>query len=165
MRRPDSLEKTLMLGKIEGRRRRGQQKMTWLDSMTNSMDMNLSIRQEIWRTGKPGMLWSMGLQRARQDWASEWEWPGLYLCFLPPLPWCSPPIIHPWSLHCTPASHCTCPSFLAFHCKTAETSMLPSTLKASVCSSEVPASLDSALERQRSSPLLHCSFDYKTVAQ
>ena len=42
-----TLEKTVTLGKIEGRRRRGQQKMTWLDSMTNSMDMNLSIRQEI----------------------------------------------------------------------------------------------------------------------
>ena len=42
MQRTDSLEKTLMLGKIEGRRRRGQQKMTWLDGITDSMDMNLS---------------------------------------------------------------------------------------------------------------------------
>jgi len=42
MRRADSLEKTLMLGKIEGKRRRGQQRMRWLDSITNSMDMNLS---------------------------------------------------------------------------------------------------------------------------
>ena len=42
MQRTDSLEKTLMLGKIEGKRKRGQQRMRWLDSITNSMDMNLS---------------------------------------------------------------------------------------------------------------------------
>ena len=56
-----------MLGKTEGRKRRGQQRIKWLDSITDSMDMNLSKVQEVVKDRKPGVLQSIGSQRVGHD--------------------------------------------------------------------------------------------------
>ena len=67
MRRANSSEKTLMLGKIEDRKRSGQQRMRWLDGITESMDMSLSIVRDMVKDRKPGVLQAMGSQRVGHD--------------------------------------------------------------------------------------------------
>ena len=68
----DSLEKTPMLGKIEGGRRRGRQRMRWLDGITNSWTWVWVDSGSQWWTGRPGVLQSMGSQRVRCNWLSNW---------------------------------------------------------------------------------------------
>ena len=68
MQTADSLEKTLMLGKIEGRRRRGRQRMKWLDGITDQWTWVWVDSGSWWWTGRPGVLQSMGSQRVGHDW-------------------------------------------------------------------------------------------------
>ena len=72
--RVDSLKKTLMPGKIEGWRRRGQQRMRWLDGITDSMDMGWENSGSWWWIRRPGVLRFMGSQRVGHDWVTKLNW-------------------------------------------------------------------------------------------
>ena len=74
MWRTDSFEKTLMLGEIEGRRRRGRQRMRWLDGILTQWTWVWVNCGNWWGTGKPGVLQSMGSQRVRHNWETELNW-------------------------------------------------------------------------------------------
>ena len=74
MQRTDLLEKTLMLRKIEGRRRRGWQRMRWLMASPTQWTWIWASSGSWWWTGKPGMLQSMESQRVGQDWMTELNW-------------------------------------------------------------------------------------------
>ena len=74
MQRVDSLEKTLMLGEIGGRRKRGRQRMRRLDGIPTRWAWVWANSGSLWWTGRPGVLWFMGLQRVRHDWATELNW-------------------------------------------------------------------------------------------
>ena len=73
MQRANSLEKTLMMEKIEGKRRREQQRMRWLDGITDSMTWIWANSGRYWRTEEPGVLQSMGLQRVQCDLGTDWQ--------------------------------------------------------------------------------------------
>ena len=83
MRRVVLLEKTLMLGGIGGRRRKGWQRMRWLDGITDLMDVSWVTSGSWWWTGRPGVLRFMGFQRVGHDWATELNWTDWMVCIIP----------------------------------------------------------------------------------
>ena len=100
MQRADSLEKTMMLGKREGRRRRGRQRKRWLDGITDSMDMSLSKVWEMVKDRMPSILQSTGSQRVGHDIATEQHGNNSKIPCYKSLWWkIQTMLLHSWSLH------------------------------------------------------------------
>ena len=95
--------KRLMLGGIGGRRKRGRQRMRWLDGITNSMDVGLRELQSWWWTGRPGVLWFMGSQRVGHDWATELNWSEYSIVYM----------YHSFLIHSSANGHLGCFHVLA----------------------------------------------------
>ena len=89
MWRIDLFEKTLMLGKLEGKRKRGWLRMRWLDGITDSKDMSLSKLQELVMDRRAGVVQSMGSQRVGHDWVTELNWTDLHIGFSGKVVWYS----------------------------------------------------------------------------
>ena len=100
MQRVDSLRKSLMLGGIGGRRRRGRRRMRWLDGITDLMDMSVVNSGSWWWTGRPGMLRFMGSQRVRHEWVTELNWLNCPAFPTPLAEDCLFSIVHSCLLHC-----------------------------------------------------------------
>ena len=101
VRRADSFEKTLMLEKIEGRRKRGRQRIRWLGGITDLMDMSLSKLWALMMERKSGVLQAMESQRVGHDWATELNWTELNLLIYP---WDSPGKNTGMCCRCNPSS-------------------------------------------------------------
>ena len=81
MRRADSFKKTLMVGKLEGGRRRGWQRMRWVDGITDSMDMRLGRFQQLVMDKEAWCTAVHGVEKSQHDWATELNWTEYSVCF------------------------------------------------------------------------------------